>query len=377
MTNPEIGNRRFFFLLPECLLILLLVLPVTVFAQDPIDLTIGVTSAFPWSITDIIPGDHGSAFIDLHNNGTENGIVYIWVNNISQTDRYGNPGGGLANYMYFNISHPHLTSTVNLPAHIDLFPSAPLLQNYIIINPLNVGDTIRLNWTWEFTDTEQPQNDAQNNTLQFNISYTLVNLTAPPVPPIIPPVVPVGGPGSPANNPAGSSGLLSGDHQGKNPAQRLQLRAPTEEPTEGPTEGPTEAPQKVVPQQSDLPDPRVIMIIAFIMLAIALTVYSQQKKHPDWKGPAYVLLGVGIAVTIIGILYQTYLISTRNGQHLSTIHSVAGLIATILIIPVLVFWNRQNDQKEKEDKKIVWIYVLWVVTSIECLVLGLWMVGII
>jgi uncharacterized membrane protein YidH (DUF202 family) len=369
MRNPEVGNRRFFFLLSECLLILLLILPVTVFAQDPIDLTIGVTSAFPWSIHGLIPGDHGSAFIDLHNNGTENGIIYIWVNNISQTDRFGNPGGGLANYMYFNVSHPHLTSTVNLPAHIDMFPSAPLLQNYIIINPLNVGDTIRLNWTWEFNETGQPQNDAQNNSLQFSISYTLVNLTAPPGPPMIPPIAPGGGSGMPANIPAGSSNILSGNPQGKNPAQRLQLKAPTEEPTE--------TPQKVIPQQSNLPDPRIIVIIALIMLAIALTVYSQRKKHPDLKGPAHVLLGVGIVVTIIGILYQLYLISTRNGQHISTIHSVAGLIATILIIPLLIFWNRQNDRKQKEDKKIVWIYALWVVTSIVCLVLCLWMVGII
>ena len=52
-----------------------------------------------WEIMD-------STFIDLHNNGTESGIVYIWIDNISTTDRYGNPGGGLANYMIFQCLKP-------------------------------------------------------------------------------------------------------------------------------------------------------------------------------------------------------------------------------------------------------------------------------
>jgi uncharacterized membrane protein len=119
------------------------------------------------------------------------------------------------------------------------------------------------------------------------------------------------------------------------------------------------------------------MIIALIILAIAFAVYSQRKKHPGWKDPADILLGVGFGVTIIGILYQSYLISTIDGQHLAGTHSVVGLIATILIIPVLVFWTRQNHQKEREDKKMVWIFVLWVITTIVCLFLGLRRVGII
>ncbi len=91
--------------------------------------------------------------------------------------------GGLANYLYFDVSTTNLNSTVILPAHIHSFPPAPLMpDHFIIINPLNAGDTARLNWTWEFKETGLPQNDAQNNTLQFNLSYILVNLTAPVVP---------------------------------------------------------------------------------------------------------------------------------------------------------------------------------------------------
>ena len=87
MTNPASGSRKSFHSLTGSLLILLLLLPVTVNAQDPVDLTFGETGAFPWTISGILPGDHGSDFVDLHNNGSESGVVYIWVDNISQFDK--------------------------------------------------------------------------------------------------------------------------------------------------------------------------------------------------------------------------------------------------------------------------------------------------
>jgi hypothetical protein len=353
------------FPLAGFIFILLFLLPVPVFAQGPVDLTFEETGVFPWSITGILPGDHGSTFIDLHNNGTENGIVYIWVDNLSTTDRYGNQGGRLANYMYFNVSHHDLTSKVILPARITSFPKAPLLPDYfIIIDSFNAGDTIRLNWTWEFEETGQPQNDAQNNTLHFAISYTLVNLTVPIIPTPVPTALP-GRPGGPALMPQGPSLFEAGSIPGLNPAQRPELRAPVYEPPE------------MELQPPEIPDHRNIMIIALFLLAIALLVNSQRKRYPGLRGPADILLGVGIVVTIIGIFYQSYLISTRDGQHLSGTHAVTGLIATMLMFPALVFWARQNNQKESTDKKIVWLFVLWVVITIVCLVLGLRSVGII
>jgi len=93
VTISGIGYRRSFFLVAGFIFILLIFLPVPVFAQGPVDLTFGETGRFPWSVSGIIPGDHGSTFIDLHNNGTENGIVYIWVDNISMSDMHGNPVG--------------------------------------------------------------------------------------------------------------------------------------------------------------------------------------------------------------------------------------------------------------------------------------------
>lgn len=336
MRTSGIAYRRSWFPLAGFIFIFLLLLPLPVFALGPVDLTFGETGEFPLSITGILPGDQGSSFIDLHNNGTENGIVYIWVDKISNSDRYGNPGGGLANYMYFNVSHRNLNSTIILPARINSFPKAPLLpDDFIIIESFNAGDTIRLNWTWEFEETGQPQNDAQNNTLRFTLSYTLVNLTTPIVPTTVPTVIPPGTSTGQNVMPQGPSLFDARGIPGLNPAQRPQLRAPTEEPPE------------IEPQQPELPDHGHIMILALIILAIAVTVNTQRKKHPEWKGPADVLLGVGIIVTIVGILYQSYLITIRDGPHLTGAHSVAGLIATILLIPALVLWNRRNNQKER------------------------------
>lgn len=344
------------------LFILLLLLPVTSIALEPVELTIRETGAVPWRVTGILPGDHGSTFTDLHNNGTENGIVYIWVDNITVTDRFGNPGGGLDKYMFLGVLHRQINSTVILPARINSFPPAPLLPgHFIVIEPFNAGDTIRLNWTWEFKETGQPQNDAQNNSLHFNISYTLVNLTAPteptPVPTAVPTGITTGGPF--VGGPQGPALYEGGKIPGFNPGQRPQLRAPSEEiPDEE-----QRAPGK--------PDHRYIMILAFIMLALAVTVHLHYKKHPAWQGPAAVLLGIGIALTIIGVLYQSYLISISEGQHLNGIHTLLGVSSLIFIIPVLMLWNRKTPRNESQDSGVVWFIVLWAVTAIVCMVLGI------
>jgi hypothetical protein len=365
MTNPASGSRKSFHSLTGSLLILLLLLPVTVNAQDPVDLTFGETGAFPWTISGILPGDHGSDFVDLHNNGSENGVVYIWVDNISQVDKYGNAGGGLANYLYFNVSHPNLNSTVILPAHITTFPTAPMLPAYITINQFNAGETIRLHWTWEFAETGQPQNDAQGNALRFNISYMLVNLSAPPLPTINPTPAPIETGGVfPRYLASGPSGFLSGVLQGLNPIQRPDLRAPTQELPE------TEQSQPVLPNHG------IIMVVAFMVLVLAVTLLSQRKKHPEWEVAAEITWAVGTVVMVIGIFWQAYLISLQSGQHLKGIHAVAGLIATIFTISGLVFWIRRKKQPEKKDENLVWILITGVVIILASVLLGFGTVGI-
>jgi len=268
----RIAYRRSLFSLAGFIFILLFLLPLSVVAQSPVDLTCKETGVFPWNVTGILPGEHGSTFIDLHNNGTESGIVYVWVTNISSTDRDGNPGGGLVKYMRFNVSHHLLNSTVILPARINSFPKAPLLpDHFIIIDSFKAGDTIRLNWTWEFEETGQPQNDAQNNTLHFNLSYTLVNLSAPAIPTPVPTGTQPGSPGGPGVLPQNPSLFDAGVIPGLNPAQRPQLRAPVEEFSE------------MEIGQPDLPEYDHIMMIGLIAIIFIISVLVLWKRKKDRK----------------------------------------------------------------------------------------------
>ncbi len=119
------------------------------------------------------------------------------------------------------------------------------------------------------------------------------------------------------------------------------------------------------------------MIIAFFLIAAAVAIHSQQKKHPAGKQPADILLVVGTVLTLTGTLYQSYLISIRNGQHLTGTHATLGLIAIVLLTCILILWNRNKDNNKKQEQKNIWIVFLWVVTTILCLVLGLRSVGIV
>ena len=85
------------------LIILFLLLPVQVSADGPVDLTLGMTGAFPWYESGIMPGSSNATSIELHNNGTAGGTLYIWLDNISEVNPHGS-GTALGNYIYLNES---------------------------------------------------------------------------------------------------------------------------------------------------------------------------------------------------------------------------------------------------------------------------------
>jgi hypothetical protein len=255
----------------KTLFFILLLLPVPVLAQNSIDLTIGATHSFPWNASVLKPGSSGTASIDLINNGTMDGTLSIWVANISQTDAFGD-GAALGNYMYFNVTNPRLVSTLPLPARIDAFPTAPMTENYLVISPVRPGETIPLTWTWEFVDTGQLQNDAQGDSLRFDINYMLVNGTSP-LPMVLPtPYSGYGGGGS--SRTITRSGLV----QNQSPVNGI----PTEEIT---------LPTNPVPNGTFVPLPEketrilfgpdswfIIISIGIVILSIFLIINSRRKQ---------------------------------------------------------------------------------------------------
>ena len=108
-----------------------------------------------------------------------------------------------------------------------------------------------------------------------------------------------------------------------------------------------------------------------------LPFFPNERKYPEWKTPAEIIWAIGFIVTIIGILWQAYLIALRSGQHLIGTHAILGLIATVLIILGLVFWIRYEKQLEKKDKRYIWILVIGVIITLASIVLGFSTVGII
>jgi len=166
-------------------------LPAPVQAQEEdlelIDLVLDGEGATSWSIDNILPCDSGIKTVTLHNAGSEDGFVTIWVSDIvsdeglnpePETDTEGE--GELDDHLLLGLSSSNgLSTNLSLPTTINNFPQSASDSNYIRINPLNSGDTVTLVWEWELPC--ETGNDAQGDTVSFTINYLLEELPPPPV----------------------------------------------------------------------------------------------------------------------------------------------------------------------------------------------------
>jgi len=151
-------------------------LPIPAQAQGSIiDLEIGGEGATSWNIDRIEPGDSGTKTVELHNAGSRNGFVTIWISDIEEID-YGGDAAVLGDYLLFDLPCDRLSSNITFPATIYDLPQDGSDQNHIKINPLYAAETITLVWEWEFPETGEPQNDAQGDSLSFTINYLLEEL---------------------------------------------------------------------------------------------------------------------------------------------------------------------------------------------------------
>jgi hypothetical protein len=144
-------------------------------AQQPLDLELSGEGATSWNIGNIKLGESGTKTIELHNAGSRDGSVTIWISDIEEADYVGD-GAMLDDYLLFNLSCERLSSNITLPATIGELPQSAADTNYIKINQLSVGETVILVWEWEFPETEELQNDAQGDSLSFTINYLFEEL---------------------------------------------------------------------------------------------------------------------------------------------------------------------------------------------------------
>ena len=157
-------------------------------AQGPVDLELGGEGATSWNIGNVSPGDSGIKTVTLHNAGSKNGVVTLWVSDIvsgegtnpkSETGDTAEPGE-LDHYLLLNIYCSGLDSNISLPTTIDSLPQSATDPAYIKIRPLNVGDTITLDWRWQLP--VKTGNEVQGDSLSFTINYMLEEFppTTPP-----------------------------------------------------------------------------------------------------------------------------------------------------------------------------------------------------
>lgn len=172
---------------------------------NDVDLALDAEGTNSWNISNIAPGDSGSETVKLSNDSGVDGFVIIWISDLepSQGD---NPepepdtegDGELDDHMLFSLSCSRLSSNITA-ATIHEFPQDPSGSSFTI-TPLKAGETVTLDWHWELpSDTG---NEAQGDSLSFNINYGLEELTpsrrpsggAAYIPPRPPPTTEIAGP---------------------------------------------------------------------------------------------------------------------------------------------------------------------------------------
>jgi uncharacterized repeat protein (TIGR01451 family) len=165
-------------------------LSVPVAAATPtVDLVLGGTGATPWAIGDIAPGNSGTSTVNLSNTGSKDGVVTIWISNISngeganpesETGNTSEPGE-LGDHLILNVSGTNLsTNNFTLPAIIGNFPQSANDTKHIYITPLKAGSTLSLQWEWRLPP--ETGNDVQGDNLSFTINYMLEELPSPSSP---------------------------------------------------------------------------------------------------------------------------------------------------------------------------------------------------
>ncbi|UCC16694.1 MAG: hypothetical protein JSU58_10075 [Dehalococcoidales bacterium] len=155
-------------------------LPVTVqAASDPIDLELNAAGYTPIIVNNVKPGDSGVKTVELRNVGTKDGMIYIWLSSMTNTEGL-NPesetgdtagDGELGEYLLLDIDTTGLSTNMALPATVDNFPTSAVDQKYIKVIDLKVGETRILDWYW--TLPADTGNMVQGDELSFTINYLL------------------------------------------------------------------------------------------------------------------------------------------------------------------------------------------------------------
>lgn len=145
----------------------------------PINLELGGEGASPWALGNIKPGDGGTKTLTLHNAGSRNGFVTIWISSIIDIEggdsEFGSGNatgpGELSKYLSLQLLAPRLGTNLAMPAPVAQFPHAANSSTYIRISSLPAGGTAELTWKWQLPPATT--NNVQGDRVLFALNYML------------------------------------------------------------------------------------------------------------------------------------------------------------------------------------------------------------
>jgi hypothetical protein len=150
-----------------------------------VSMELGGVGSTSWALNNLAPGSSGNQLVSLRNSGRLPGKVDIWISNIRWTS--GRDGqANLDEYLRLNINGSGLVSAITMPAKVSDLPASSAAANQLYIQRLDPGQTLTINWNWQFIETGSSQNNAQGDGLVFDINYGLTQITDVVVPTTVP-----------------------------------------------------------------------------------------------------------------------------------------------------------------------------------------------
>ena len=154
--------------------------PFPAYAAPPVvDLVLGGEGSTSWNIDNIAPSDYGIKTVTLHNAGTADGLVTIWISDIVSHEGL-NPesetgditgSGELDANLIIDAAAEGLKTNLSLPTVLRDMPDSAIDSDFIEIMPLKDGTTITLDWVWVLP--EGTSNEVQGDNVSFTINYLL------------------------------------------------------------------------------------------------------------------------------------------------------------------------------------------------------------
>lgn len=154
-------------------------------AVQTVDIDMSGPGTISWNINNIVPGSGGVKSVTLRNDGSGAGTVTIWLSNISLTKsaavatEFGTTPQ-LDKYLELSVTGSGVTSNLYMPVFLKDFPQSAAASNYVRIDRLEAGASVDLTWKWNLPFATG--NDAQGDTVKFDINYTIEEWVPPVVP---------------------------------------------------------------------------------------------------------------------------------------------------------------------------------------------------